>query len=399
MTRSRPAWLRPLAFLAFVSLGLPDGVLGVAWPFMRRSFGRPLDHLGIVLMLVMIGYLCSSFSAGTLVARMGIGRLLLVSSVLVAASSALWALTPLWLLVPAGALLAGLGAGAIDAGINAFAATRWSPRVVTWMHGSWGLGAMLGPLIMVQSVARGFTWRGGYALLAAVLLLMATLFWVTQAQWEESRPPAVPGVSRSARMGEALQRRAVRRHALLFFLYTGIEASAGGWAFSLLTESRHMDAELAGVATSCYWGSLWAGRLLFGVAARHVDSSKLLRAGMAGIPLAALALSLASSAELSIAALVTLGLTLAPIFPLLIAETPSRVGERHAEHAIGFQVSAATLGAGSLGACVGVVARHASLEVLGPCLLALGLMLLVLHEGGSKRAPARAESATVGRFS
>ena len=386
MPRNRQGWLVPLAFLAFVSLGLPDGVLGVAWPSLRRSFDRPIDQLGLILLATMAGYLASSFCAGAVLERLGVGSLLVASGLLVAASAAAWAATPWWALILAGALVSGLGAGAIDAGINAFAAARFTPRLITWLHACWGLGAMLGPLVMTAVVAAGPGWRWGYALLAATLVAMAACFRLTLGLWElpASEAPS-PGRGAASSLREALREPRVRGNALLFFLYTGAEASAGQWAFSLLTESRGMTTAAAGLAASTYWGSIFAGRLAFGALAHHVAPARLLRVGMAGAPLAALVVSLTRSGGGGFAGLFALGLLLAPIFPLLIAETPARVGERHASHAIGFQISAATLGAGTLPAAAGVLARHAGLESLGPFLLGATVLLLALHERAGRR--------------
>jgi len=369
-----------------VSLGLPDGVLGVAWPSLRRSFDRPIDQLGLILLATMAGYLASSFSAGALLERLGVGRLLVSSGLLVAASAAAWAATPWWAAVVAGALVSGLGAGAIDAGINAFAAARFTPRVITWLHACWGLGAMIGPLGMTAVVASGVGWRWGYVLLAASLVAMAACFRLTLGLWElpaAEGAPSRPGIAGS--LAEALRERRVRGNALLFFIYTGVEASAGQWAFSLLTESRGMTTAAAGLAASAYWGSIFAGRLAFGALAHHVAPARILRLGMAGAPVAASVVVLTRSGVGGFAGLFALGLLLAPIFPLMIAETPSRVGERYAPHAIGFQISAATLGAGTLPAAAGLLARHAGLESLGPFLLAAGALLLVLHEGTGRR--------------
>jgi fucose permease len=145
-----------------------------------------------------------------------------------------------------------------------------------------------------------------------------------------------------------------------------------------------MGATAAGLAASAYWGSIFAGRLAFGALAHHVAPARLLRLGMAGAPVAALVVTLTRSGAGGFLGLFALGLLLAPIFPLLIAETPARVGERHAAHAVGFQISAATLGAGTLPAAAGLVARHAGLESLGPFLLVAAGLLLVLHESGGR---------------
>jgi fucose permease len=386
--RDRSRWLVPLAFLAFVSLGLPDGVLGVAWPSLRRSFDRPVDHLGLILIATMAGYLASSFSGGALVARMGVGRLLLWSGLLVAASAAAWALTPAWPPVLAGALASGLGAGAIDAAINAFAAARFSPRVITWLHACWGLGAMLGPLGMTAAIASGLGWRAGYAGLAASLLALALCFRLTLGLWSAPESAGLHTAGSLSGIAEALGSPSVRRNVLAFYIYTGIEATAGQWVFTLLTESRGMSAEAAGIAASVYWGSIFAGRIAFGALAHHVAPATLLRLATAAAPLLAAALALSRGAAPAFAALFGLGLLLAPIFPLLIAETPARVGERHAAHAIGFQVAAATLGAGTLPAAAGILMRRAGLEALGPFLLGATLLLLLARSGSRGPEPA-----------
>ena len=403
MTSRRPRGLVPVAFFAFVSLGLPDGILGVAWPFLRRSFGLPLDRLGVLLLAVTAGYIASSFGSGTAVARLGVGRLLLWSSVAVAGGALVWSVAPFWALIVGGAVLSGLGAGAIDAGINAFAATHFTPRIVAWLHASWGLGAMLGPLLLTAALASGLGWRGGYALLGACLLAMAAAFRATLGLWNappetagsgsptaaSASAPPVPTMGAGWRgLRESLGRPRVRTNVLLFFLYTGVEASAGQWAMSLLTEARGVEPGLAGITVAGYWGSLFAGRLAFGAAAHHVAPRKLLRLSLAAAPLAALLVAASDRALAGGAGLLALGFLLAPIFPLLIAETPARVGAAHAPHVIGFQVSAATLGAGTLPAGAGLVLRHAGLEALGPLLLAGTLGLLLLHEWALRRGAA-----------
>jgi fucose permease len=387
VSREPRAFVVPLAFLAFVSLGLPDGVLGVAWPSLRRSFDRPIDQLGLVLLSTMAGYLASSFSAGVVLMRLGVGPLLETSCLLVAASALVWAATPWWPLIVAGGFVSGLGAGAIDAAINAFAAARFTPRVMTWLHACWGLGAMVGPLVMTAVIASGHDWRRGYVLLALSLVGMGACFHATLGLWRLPAPMAAgaAGVGSAAgRLRDAIREPRVRGNALLFLLYTGAEASAGQWAFSLLTEARGVAPAAAGVAASFYWGSIFAGRVAFGLVVHHVAPATLLRISMTGAPLAALVVCLTRGGAGGFAGLFALGLFLAPIFPLLIAETPSRVGERHAAHAIGFQISAATLGGGAWPAIAGVLARHAGLESLGPFLLATTLLLLLLHERGAR---------------
>ena len=222
-----------IALLAFFSLGLPDGVLGVAWPSMRGSFALPMSQLGVLLTAAMVGYLASSFAGGALVARLGLGRVLAASSAATAASALAYALAPVWEVVVLSAVVAGLGAGAIDAGINAFAAARLSARVTTWLHASYGIGATLGPLLTGAILGATRSWRMAYALIGVVLAAMTVGFVRTADRWAVAEGPAplarmAPGIT------DALRRPAVWLSVSLFFVYAGLEVGIGQWAYSWL---------------------------------------------------------------------------------------------------------------------------------------------------------------------
>jgi fucose permease len=375
--------LAALAFAAFISLGLPDGLLGVAWPSIRRTFDLPLSQLGPLLGLIMAGYLVSSFLSGALVARWGVGRLLLGSNLIVVASCAGYALAPRWPVMLTCGLLAGLGAGAIDAGINAYAAVHFAPRVVSWLHGSWGLGAALGPLVMTGVLAAGLVWRWGYAFVAIALTAMALAFARTRDWWgggpvaSGAAPAVVPPAM--AGMAETLARPAVWLHLVFFFLYTGLEASTGQWAYSILTEGRGMAPSLAGLWVGAYWGSLTAGRFACGVIAPRVSTDALLRACTLVAPVGAAFLWLDRGA-LALGGLAMVGFVLAPIFPLTISATPGRIGRGYATHAVGFQVAAACVGGAALPAAGGVIARRLGLEAITTFQFVVAVVLLLLHE-------------------
>jgi fucose permease len=385
MTRRRPGiLLTALAFVGFVSLGLPDGVLGVAWPSVRATFGLAISQLGLLLAVSVVGYLLASFNSGTLVARLGVGGLLFASSVVIVVGLLGYAAAPSWAVMVGCGLFAGLGAGAIDAGLNAYAAHHFTPRAVTWLHACYGVGATLGPLTMTAVLARGAPWRAGYVLLAAALSIMAVGFFVTRRWWES---PA--GSDESARredatehagLVETLARPAVWLGIVLFFVYTGLEVAAGQWSYSLFTTGRGVAPARAGVWVGAYWASLTAGRLLFGAAASYVEPRRIVRLATAVVPLGALLVWLNPTPLLSFIGLASMGFFLAPVFPLLVAQTPARLGARHATRAIGFQVAAATLGAAALPGLAGVLARAYGLEVIGPYLLAAAVALALLHE-------------------
>ncbi len=372
-----------IAFAAFVSLGLPDGLLGVAWPSIRKTFGLPVSHLGQVLFAVMAGYLASSFGSGALVARLGVGPLLAWSNALVALSCLGYALAPAWLMMLGCGLVAGLGAGAIDAGINVYAAERFSPRLVSWLHASWSAGAALGPLIMTAVLTAGLAWRWGYAVVAAIVVWMAITFFATLGLW--GRAPVAAGSAQApppatSTFVQTLGRPVVWAHMAVFFLYTGLEGSAGQWAYTLLTEAREIAPGRAGTWVGGYWASLAVGRIVCGVAAHRFSAVGLLRVAMVSALLAAALVWSDRGPASTLAGLALLGFSLAPVFPMLIASTPARLGAEHAAHAIGFQVSAACLGAAAMPGLAGLVARWHGIDAIPAVLVVNAIALLVLHE-------------------
>jgi fucose permease len=297
---------------------------------------------------------------------------LVVSTLLVAAGAATTALAPRWGVAVAAAGLAGLGGGAIDAAVNAHAAGHFRPGQVAWLHASWGVGAALGPLLMTAVLAGGLSWRWGYGILAAAVAVLALAFARTRGLWEAARPTR-SGPGRQMPMAASLREGSVHVNVLLFFLHTGVEGTAGQWAYTVFTESRGMPATAAGLAVGAYWGGLTAGRIVSGAVAHRVAPARVLRFALWTAPAWGL---LAASAALGL-----LGFTLGPVFPLLIAATPSRVGEGHVHNAVGFQVAAASLGATAVPSLAGVIARARGRETV---------FVLVVASGALVRAAARA---------
>jgi fucose permease len=367
-----------LAFIGFVSLGLPDGLIGVAWPSIAASFDQELEALGVLLVAFSLGYLLSSFNSGRILARVGIGELLAVSAFATASALLGFALLPAWwALLPAAALL-GAGGGAIDAGLNTYAAIRFTPRMLNWLHASFGLGAALGPLIMSGVLGSGLSWQLGYGLVGAGQLGLGLAFIASRKRWvTEGGTAEPPPVHASART--TLRLPIVWLSCLVFLLYTGVEAGTGQWGFTLLTQVRALEAAPAGMLISLYWGGLTLGRILFGAFPERIEPARLLRVCL-GIALAGLVCFwLAPWNLLAGTGLVLCGLALAPTFPMLIALTPRRVAPAHVANVIGFQVAAAVVGGGMLPALVGVAAISGGLSVIAAGLTGLALLLLAAN--------------------
>jgi fucose permease len=390
-----------LAALAFVGLGLSDGLLGVAWPSVRATFGLSHDALGPLLVVFTAGGLLSGAGGGPLVARLGAGRLISLGALALAAGLLGAAVAPLWPFMVGSSFLAGLGAGAIDAGVNTYAADRHGPRALNWLHAAWGIGVSAGPILMISLIAAGASWRGGYALVGAALTVLGFAILFTKGRWrtlggDRPAPSDIEPGAHAAPRASARQTLRLPRAWLgiaFFFVYTGLEAAAGQWAFSLFTEARGVSAPTAGLWVSLYWASLTAGRLLFGAIAGLAPLRLLLRGCLIAAVLGTALLALGGlpppggAPVLSFLGLALAGLALAPLYPSLVAGTPARMSHAHAANAVGFQVASAALGAAVLPGAIGLLASASSLEVVGPALLGGAVLLLALYEALTFSAP------------
>jgi fucose permease len=382
MTRLGPVLL---AYAAFVALGMPDGLLGIAWPSMRADFGVPLDALGMLLIASVAGYMTSSFMSGALMARIGVGRLLTISCTLTGLALLGYTFVPLWWMMVLLGVVAGLGAGAIDAGLNTYAAAHFRPGLVQWLHASYGIGITLGPIIITTAMATTDSWRVGYRVVAGFQFLMALAFLLSLSWWENDDEAATDD-QREKRLTEyktpmrvTLRRPRVWLSVSLFFLYVGAEVSLGTWAYSLLTESRGIPSNLAGFWTGSYWAMFTIGRILAGLYADRLGVDTLVQGGIGLALLGVLLLWWNPLPWANLVAVALVGLAIAPIFPALISGTSRRVGAYLAANTIGMQMAVTGLGASLIPSAVGVLARRTSLEIVPVCLALLFMTLLGLY--------------------
>ena len=334
------------------------------------------------------GYIAASFSCGFVLARIGLGTLLTLSTLLTAAGLLGYATTSFWWLFVSLAVVAGLGAGAIDAGINAYASLHLGPRLLNWLHACWGVGAASGPVIMTAVLQAGRPWQSGYRRVGLAQLVLAAVFAVTARTWSGNRreegSALGPAVVRAAPATATLRRGATWLGALTFFVYTGLEGSIGVWSYTLLTEGRGAPGPLAGACVSAFFAGLTVGRLLAAVATGSVPVKSLLRGCLLTIAAAAALLAANVSHLASFAAVALAGFACGPVFPSLMSTTPARLGNEHVTSGVGLQVAAAAAGAALLPATVGVVARRVGLESVGALLLGMALASFALQEALSR---------------
>ncbi|HSK89347.1 MAG TPA: MFS transporter [Anaerolineales bacterium] len=378
-----------LAYIAFISLGMPDGLFGVAWPSIRENFGLRLDSVGAFFFAGTTGYMLSSFFSGKVMARLGVGGTLAASCALTASALLGYTLVPSWWMMVALAIASGLGAGAIDAGLNTYVASHFGEGLMQWLHASFGVGVTLGPIIMTAGLTMFHTWRLGYRVVGIAQLLLATSFLLTMRMWQNGGTPHAPEQERHlmdyrTSFRETLRQPAVWLNLLLFLLYTGAEMSFGSWTYSLLTLSRNVPVGVAGLWAGSYWAMFTVGRILAGLLTRRFGIANLLKAGFLVALGGSVLLWWNPFPLASIIAVSVIGFAIAPIFPGLVSGTSARVGERHAANTIGMQIAAAGLGGAVVPSLAGVLAQNFSLEAIPVYLVGVFLVLTVIYLATSR---------------
>ncbi len=384
MKRRTEILVLAIAFASYVLLGLPSGLLGVAWPSIRESFGLSLDAMGTMLTTVTIGHILSSFNRGRLIARFGAGALLMIGSILMGASMLGYVMAPNWWSMVAFGLLLGLGSGTTDAGLNTYIAENYEARHMNWLHASFGIGVTIAPVIMTTVLNMGQSWRWGYALVVVLEAVLAACYALTRKLWRSAEPTSAradPGLPTGKALSlHSLKLPIVWLGIVLFIMHPGIETVAGNWVYSLFTEARSVAANTASLWVSIYWGSLTVGRLVLGSVADRLGVDRLLRVCIIGILLGSVLVWWNVADPISFMGLALIGFGVAPLFPSMISSTPRWMGTAHAANAIGFQVAAAGVGIALLPGFAGILAQKLGLEIIGSFLVGATIIMLLMYE-------------------
>ena len=363
-------------YLAFVSLGLPDGVLGLAWPSMRASLGQPLEALGIVTFVLASCSAISGFMSGRVLSRFGTGPVALASAVMTGLSLLGLSFVPNFPLMVALAFPLGLGAGAVDAGLNHYVAEHYTSKHMNWLHACWGVGATLGPVIMGSALAGDGGWPRGYLIIALSQLSLATILFFSLGLWAHQGPARHDPEKVAAGGRPDTPRWAPFLAAFLFMLYVAVEMGTGLWAASVLIESRHFAPASAGIAITLYYGSIMTGRVLIGFVSERLGNRRLIRYGLSVALVGIVLLLIPGWPPLALAGVTLLGFGCSPVYPGLMHETPRRFDPATARKVIGWQVAAANIGGAVLPTAFGVQAAAIGLEsIFVTVAVLLGLLL------------------------
>ena len=369
-----------IIYLAFISLGLPDSLLGSAWPAMYREFAVPVSYAGGISAIISIGTVISSLQSDRLTKRLGTGRVTALSVLTTAVALFGFSVSHSFAALCLWAIPYGLGAGSVDASLNNYVALHYASRHMSWLHCMWGLGASLGPYIMGYALTGG-GWSTGYRIIAllqfalAAALLLTLPLWKTKATGTAGaeRPQPLP-LKKVIRIPGAKEVMAV------FFCYCAVEQTAILWASSYLALRWGLSAQEAASHASLFFVGITAGRALSGFLTLKFSDTQMIRLGQAVLLAGVLCLLLPFGTSSALTGLVLVGLGCAPVYPSIIHSTPDRFGADQSQAIIGIQMASAYVGTCLMPPLFGLIANHISVSLLPPYLLALLAMMALMHE-------------------
>ena len=375
--------LLAIIYLAFISLGLPDALLGSAWPTMYTEFGVPVSYAGIISMIIALGTIISSLQSDRLTRRFGTGKVTAVSVGITAAALLGFSFTHSFWLLCLWAVPYGLGAGSVDASLNNYVALHYKSRHMSWLHCMWGIGATAGPYIMGFALSQGQKWNSGYFYIAVLQIILTGILVFSLPLWKGRsasgrNDSAAEGKALS--LGEIIRIPGAREIMLCFFCYCALEQTSGLWASSYLTLFKSIPAETAARFAGLFYIGITVGRALSGFLTMKLNDVQMIRLGQGIIAAGILTLFLPGPAFLSLAGLILIGLGCAPVYPCIIHSTPARFGADKSQAVIGVQMASAYIGTCIMPPIFGLIASHISVGLFPLYLLLILIIMFIMHE-------------------
>jgi len=373
-----------IIYLAFISLGLPDALLGAAWPSMYPQFDVPVSYAGIISMIIALGTVISSLQSDRLTKKLGTGKVTALSVLMTAmalfgfATSHSFGMLCLW------AIPYGLGAGSVDASLNNYVALHYESRHMSWLHCMWGVGASAGPYIMGYALTAGWGWNSGYHIIAVLQIVLTAILLCSLPLWKK-RPTEVlqDGKVQTAKalsIREVLRLAGAREILVCFFCYCALEQTTGLWASSYLTLHKGVSADMAAAFASMFFIGITVGRALSGFLTMKLNDVQMIRLGEVIIGIGIVVMLLPFGQNLSLAGLILIGLGCAPVYPCVIHSTPTHFGADKSQSIIGIQMACAYVGTCLMPPVFGLIANHITVALLPVYLLIILVLMVIMHE-------------------
>ncbi len=381
-----------IIFLAFISMGLPDTLLGSAWPAMFADMNVPVSYAGFISLLISGGTVISSLFSNRLVKKLGSGMVTAVCTLLTAVALFGFSISTSFWQLCAWAVPYGLGAGSIDAVLNNYIAVKYKSRHMSWLHFCWGIGATAGPYIMGTLLTRGAMWTSGYRVIAIVQASVTLCLFLSMPLWKKNPLPE----SAEAKGGkaitnlEAIRLKGAKNILVAFFCYCALESTAGMWASSYMVIERGLSAETAAKWASVFYLGITVGRFLCGFVSDRVGDKNMIRLGQGLILAGLISLVVFKGNGMCLAGLLLVGFGCAPVFPCLLHATPKNFGADKSQVLMGLQMACAYIGSTAMPPVMGLIAEHINIALYPVFLLCFIVVMIVLIEGFNRQSSGKA---------
>lgn len=376
--------LLAIIYLAFISLGLPDSLLGSAWPVISEEFSSPISYAGIVSMIISIGTIISSLLSDKITKNIGAGLITAISvgMTAVALLGFSFANSFIWLCILA--VPYGLGAGGVDAALNNYVALHYKARHMNWLHSFWGVGVTISPYIMSFAIGSVNGWRMGYRIVSIIQMTLTFILFATLPLWKGKKVnqlSAEDNAQANKPLKSVLQMPGVKAILFAFFGYCALETTTGLWATSYLVEYKNINEELAASLASLFYLGITVGRFISGFIADKLGDKNMIRIGASIIIIGLLLIAIPfDSVYFAFAGLILAGLGAAPVYPAIIHSTPENFGKENSQAIVGIQMASAYTGSTFTPLIFGAIARRINISLYPFFLLIFGLLVLIMTE-------------------
>lgn len=381
--------LLAVIYITFISLGLPDSILGSAWPSMYGQLDVPVSYMGIITMIISAGTIVSSINSDKLISKLGTGIVTVVSVAMTAAALFGFSISGSFYMLCFWAIPYGLGAGSVDAALNNFVALHYKSKHMSWLHCFWGVGATTGPYIMGMALTRNLPWNKGYQAIGVIQTVLVTGLVLSLPLWKNTKNRMETGdkqedvvkQEKGMKLIDIIKIKGAKNILIAFFCYCALEASTGLWASSYLVFHKGINSETAAKWAALFYFGITGGRFISGFIADRFGDKKMVRIGQATCVLGILILFLPFGTLPSLIGLVMIGLGCAPIFPSLLHATPDNFGPEKSQAIMGVQMATAYLGTTLMPPLFGVIANYINISLYPVYLLIIIVSMIYMVEG------------------
>lgn len=376
--------LLAVIYISFISLGLPDSLLGAAWPMMYGEFGVPVSYAGAISMIIAAGTIVSSLQSDRMTRKLGTGKVTALSVAMTAIALFGFSMSHSFWMLCLWAIPYGLGAGGVDASLNNYVALHYASRHMSWLHCMWGVGASVGPYIMGYALTGGHGWNRGYRYIAILQIGLTAILLLSLPLWKK-RPVAVTEEGKETAdaplsLRQIVSIKGAKEVMVAFFCYCALEQTTGLWASSYLVLYRGITEEKAASFASLFYIGITIGRALSGFLTIKFSDTQMIRLGEGIIVVGIASLLLPFGENFSLAGLIFIGLGCAPVYPCIIHSTPTHFGEDKSQAVIGVQMASAYVGTCLMPPVFGLIANHISVTLFPVFLLVILALMWGMYE-------------------